>query len=40
MEFHFRGRQINKVKVNCYFLDQVRWSMVGGGGGGAEGRRK
>jgi len=24
VEFHFRSRQITKVKINCYFLDQVR----------------
>ena len=23
VEFQFRGRQITKVKINCYFLDQV-----------------
>ena len=23
VDFHFKGLQITKVKINCYFLDQV-----------------
>ena len=34
VDFHFSGKQIVKVKINCYFLDQVRE----GSGGGVERR--
>ena len=33
VDFHFSGKQIVKVKINCYFLDQVREGSGGGGGG-------
>ena len=30
VDFHFSGKQIVKVKINCYFLDQVRARSEGG----------